>query len=227
MSCYLGVDIGGTFTDLVLLDEASGRLGTAKVPTRYKDPIGAIVEGKRLLLDEGRRTAWLGHATTLATNALLEGKLPAGALLTTKGFRDVLDIGRIQRPVDGIYDFTIDNPEPLIDRDRRLEVTERLDARGRVVTALDEAALRETLRGLRGSGVEAVAIAFLFSFLNPAHERRAAAIVGEELPGVAVSLSAEVSPEIREFERSSTTVIDALLKPILSPYLARLDRSMG
>jgi N-methylhydantoinase A len=226
MGSYLGVDIGGTFTDLVLLD-AEGRLSTAKVPTSTRDPIGAIAAGKRLLVAEGQRTDWLGHATTLATNALLEGKLPAGVLITTKGFRDVLDIGRIQRPVEGIYDFNIDNPEPLVPRERRLEATERLDAKGQVVTPLDEAALRRTLHALKDSGIEAVAIAFLFSFLNPAHERRAAAIVAEELPGVSISLSSEVSPEIREFERSSTTVIDALLKPILSPYLTRLDRSMG
>lgn len=227
MANCLGVDIGGTFTDVVLLDPESGRLATAKVPTNYNDPIGAITDGKRLLVDEGARSAWLSHATTLATNALLEAKLPHGVLLTTRGFRDVIDIGRIQRPVEGIYDFTIDNPPPLIGRAWRIEVTERLDAKGRVVTPLDEAALRAALRKLEGRGIETVAIAFLFSFLNPVHEQRAAEIVAEELPGVPVSLSSMVSPEIREFERSSTTVIDALLKPILSPYLARLDRSMG
>jgi N-methylhydantoinase A len=223
----LGVDIGGTFTDLVLYDRAADRLSIAKVPTSAADPIGAILEGKRRLVPEGARSEFLSHATTLATNALLEGKLPKAALLTTRGFRDVLDIGRIQRPVDGIYDFTIDNPEPLVPRHLRLEAAERLDAKGREVTPLDEALLRKSLRALAGSGIEAVAVAFLFSFLDPAHERRAGEITAEELPGVAVSLSSEVSPEIREFERSSTTVIDALLKPILSPYLARLDRSMG
>jgi N-methylhydantoinase A len=227
LTAYLGVDIGGTFTDVVLFDATRGAFTTAKVPTSYRDPITPIVDGKQLLLAEGERAATLNHATTLATNALIEGKLPVGVLLTTKGFRDVLDIGRIQRPVEGIYDFTIDNPPPLIDRLRRIEVVERLDSRGRVVTPLDETALRGSLDALNGTKIDSVAIVFLFSFLDPRHERRAAEIVGEMLPGVPVSLSSEVSPEIREFERSSTTVIDALLKPILSPYLARLDRAMG
>jgi N-methylhydantoinase A len=223
MSLYLGVDIGGTFTDVVLHDRASGRLVSAKVPTDYGDPIRGILAGKALLVDDATPVAALSHATTIATNALLEGKLPRGALVTTQGFRDVLDIGRIQRPAEGIYDFTIDTPLPLIPRARRLEIAERIDARGAVVAALDETALRAALADLQGADVAAVAIAFLFAFLNPVHEARAAALVAELLPGVHVSVSSSVSPEIREFERSSTTVIDALLKPIMTPYLSRLD----
>ncbi len=227
MPAHLGVDIGGTFTDVVLIDTTAGRFETAKVPTNYQDPVGAISAGKRLLVAAGEKAASLSHATTLATNALLEGKLPRGVLLTTRGFRDVLDIGRIQRPAEGIYDFTIDNPPPLIDRAHRLEVTERTDADGEIVTPLDEPALRAALRGLKGTGIASIAVAYLFAFLNSRHERRTAEIVAEELPGVPVSLSSDVSPEIREFERTSTTVIDALLKPILSPYLTRLDRGMS
>jgi N-methylhydantoinase A len=226
MALFLGVDIGGTFTDVVLHDRASGRLVSAKVPTDYGDPIRGILAGKALLVAAGQPVEALSHATTLATNALLEGKLPRGALLTTKGFRDVLDIGRIQRPAEGIYDFTIDNPQPLIERALRCEVVERIDAKGREVTSLDEAALRETLAGLKGTDIAAIAIVFLFAFVNPAHEARAAAIVAEALPGVFVSTSSAVSPEIREFERSSTTVIDALLKPLMAPYLSRLDRAI-
>ncbi|MBI3513382.1 MAG: hydantoinase/oxoprolinase family protein [Proteobacteria bacterium] len=223
MMLYLGVDIGGTFTDVVLHDRAAGRLVSAKVPTDYRDPIRGILAGKALLVDAGTAVAALSHATTLATNALLEGKLPRGALLTTRGFRDVLDIGRIQRPAEGIYDFTIDTPQPLIHRALRLEVAERVDAHGEVVTPLDEAALRAALAALKDADVAAVAIAFLFAFLNPVHETRAAEIVAEVLPGAFVSVSSTVSPEIREFERTSTTVIDALLKPIMTPYLSRLD----
>ena len=223
MPLYLGVDIGGTFTDVVLHDRATGRLLAAKVPTDHRDPIRGILAGKQLLVDAGQSVEALSHATTLATNALLEGKLPRGALLTTKGFRDVLDIGRIQRPVDGIYDFTVDNPQPLIPRALRIEVAERIDARGRIVEALDEPALRRALASLADQQVATVAIVFLFGFLNPAHEARAAELVAEMLPGTFVSLSSSVSPEIREFERSSTTVIDALLKPIMTPYLLRLD----
>jgi N-methylhydantoinase A len=226
MTLFLGVDIGGTFTDVVLHDRATGRLASAKVPTDYSDPIRGMLAGKALLVAAGQPVEALSHATTLATNALLEGKLPRGALLTTRGFRDVLDIGRIQRPAEGIYDFTIDNPQPLIPRALRCEVDERIDARGNIVTALDEPALRAELATLKDADVAAVAIAFLFAFVNPAHEARAAAIVAEALPDVFVSTSSAVSPEIREFERSSTTVIDALLKPLMAPYLSRLDRAL-
>ena len=226
MTLFLGVDIGGTFTDVVLHDRASGQLASAKVPTDHGVPIRGILAGKALLTAAGQPVEALSHATTLATNALLEGKLPRGALLTTKGFRDVLDIGRIQRPAEGIYDFTIDNPQPLIARALRCEVNERIDARGNIITALDEPGLRAALAPLKGADIAAVAIAFLFAFVNPDHEARAAAIVAEELPDAFVSISSAVSPEIREFERSSTTVIDALLKPLMAPYLSRLERAL-
>ena len=223
MTIRLGVDIGGTFTDVVRLDLETGALASAKVATDHADPIGAIGTGIELLLSAGQPVDALHHATTLATNAILENKLPKGALLTTAGFRDVLDIGRIQRPVEGIYDFNVDNPEPLIPRARRLEVPERIGADGEVVVPLDEDAVRRLARQLAAAGIEAVAVCCLFGFANPAHERRIAAIVAEELPGAHVSISADVSPEIREFERASTTVIDALLKPVLSPYVGRLE----
>lgn len=227
MSLRAGVDVGGTFTDVVLLDEVSGTLVSAKVPTDYDDPINPIVNGLALVNQAGASVSALHHATTLATNAVIEGKLPSGVLLTTRGFRDVLDIGRIQRPAEGIYDFNIDTPQPLIPRERRLEVTERIGARGEVVEALDEADLRRTLRGLKGRDVHAVAVCCLFSFVNPDHERRIGAIVAGELPGAYVSLSCNVSPEIREFERASTVVLDALLKPIQTPYLKRLAQRLG
>ena len=221
-----GVDVGGTFTDVVMLDEATGALSAAKVPTDYDDPVEPIVVGVAMLSD-GQPVAALHHATTLATNAVIEGKLPRGLLLTTRGFRDVLDIGRIQRPAEGIYDFNVDNPQPLVPRERRIEVNERVGSRGEVVEALDEADLRQKLRAFRGKDVRAVAVCGLFSFINPAHERRVGQIVAEELPNAHVSLSCDVSPEIREFERSSTVVLDALLKPIQSPYLKRLSQRLG
>ena len=225
MAQRIGVDVGGTFTDVVRLDLDTGALASAKVATDYGDAVNGILAGKALV-DGGAACEALHHATTLATNALLQNKLPRAALLTTAGFRDVLDIGRIQRPAEGIYDFNIDTPRPLIPRALRLEVSERIGADGDVVAPLDEAALRETLRALRAGTVEAIAVCGLFAFVNPAHERRIAEIVAEELPGVPVSLSSVVSPEIREFERSSTTVIDAVLKPLVSPYLAELrDRA--
>ncbi len=227
MSLRAGVDVGGTFTDVVLLDEKTGSIASAKVPTDYGDPINPIVAGLGLLAPAGSKVAALHHATTLATNAVIEGKLPKGALLTTEGFRDVLDIGRIQRPEEGIYDFTVDHPHPLVARDLRIEVRERMNARGAVVRALDEQDLRGKLRALKGGPVRSLAVCCLFSFVNPDHERRIAQICAEELPEVPVSISVDVAPEIREFERSSTVVLDALLKPILAPYLRRLDQSLA
>jgi N-methylhydantoinase A len=228
MSYRIGVDIGGTFTDVVLLDLAGGRLTAAKAPTDYGDPINGILAAWRAalaMLPEAERAQpaeGLNHATTLATNAIIEGKLPQGALLTTRGFRDVIDIGRIQRPVEAIYDMNIDNPQPLIARSLRLEVDERIGSRGEVVEPLNEATLRTTLRRLKGTGIKAVAVSGLFSFLNPRHERRIAEIVAEELADAEVSISSAISPEMREFERTSTTIIDVLLKPIMAPYLKRL-----
>jgi N-methylhydantoinase A len=227
MSLRAGVDVGGTFTDVVLLDEASGALISAKVPTDYDDPINPIVNGLALVNQAGAPVAALHHATTLATNAIIEGKLPPGILLTTRGFRDVLDIGRIQRPSEGIYDFNIDNPQPLVPRERRIEVNERIGARGEVVEKLDEEDLRRKLRSLSAKDIRAVAVCGLFSFVNPAHERRIGEIVAEELPTAHVSLSCDVSPEIREFERASTVVLDALLKPIQTPYLKRLSQRLA
>ncbi len=235
MTLRAGVDVGGTFTDLVVLDDETGELRAAKIATDYDDTIAPIVEALHLL-NAQTQVASLNHATTLSTNAIIEGKLPRGALLTTAGFRDVLDIGRIQRPVAGIYDFNVDNVPPLIARRHRLEVTERIDATGNVVTPLDEAALRSILRELKNpdnaatatrDGISAIAVCGLFSFMNPRHEERIGEIIREELPDVYVSLSSRVSPEIREFERCSTVVLDALLKPIIAPYLGRLRQRLG
>lgn len=222
----IGIDVGGTFTDIVRLNVETGALESAKVPTDYTDPVAPMLAGISMFEGGAGGIATLRHATTLATNAVIENKLPRGALLTTRGFRDVLDIGRIQRPEAGIYDFNIDNPQPLIERALRLEVTERSGSHGEIVIPLDEAELRGTLRALAEKNVSAIAISCLFSFVNSDHERRISEVVLEELPGVYVSLSSDVSPEIREFERTSTVVLDALLKPVMAPYLATLEERM-
>ena len=222
----IGIDVGGTFTDVVRLNTRTGALDSAKVPTDYADPVAPMLAGISLFEGGAAGISTLRHATTLATNAVIENKLPRGALLTTKGFRDVRDIGRIQRPEAGIYAFNIDHPQPLIPRALRLEVTERTGARGEIVVPLDEDALRDTLRGLTAENVEGIAVSCLFSFVNSDHEKRISDIVMDELPGVYVSLSSDVSPEIREFERTSTVVLDALLKPVLAPYLATLEDRM-
>lgn len=220
----VGIDVGGTFTDVVRLNTETGELDSAKVPTDYVDPVAPMLAGIGLFGAGVAGIASLRHATTLATNAVIENKLPHGILLTTKGFRDVLDIGRIQRPEAGIYDFDIDNPQPLISRADRLEVTERMDARGDVVIPVDEDSLRQMLRGLDSSEISGVSVSLLFSFVNPFHEIQVSKVVSEEWPGVYVSLSSDVSPEIREFERTSTVVLDALLKPVIAPYLETLEQ---
>jgi len=228
MAYRLGVDIGGTFTDVVLYDLETGRVLAAKAPTDYRDPISGILAGWKLALSllpkdrQGMQAEGLNHATTLATNAIIEGKLPRGALLTTRGFRDVLDIGRIQRPLEAIYDFNIDNPQPLVPRQLRLEIDERIGAHGEVVEALDEQSVRDAVKLIKAQGVTAIAVTCLFSFVNPAHERRIAEIVKQEMPEANVSISSAISPELREYERMSTTVMDVLLKPIMAPYLMRL-----
>ncbi len=230
MVLRVGVDVGGTFTDLVVFDSDGGTLAATKVPTDYRDPLAPISEGLNRLTG-GREIDFLHHATTLATNAVIEGRLPTGLLLTTMGFRDVLDIGRIQRPEAGIYDFNVDNPQPLIERALRVEVIERIGAHGEIVTELDEDDLRAKLQEVRArdgaEDISAAAVCCLFSFINPDHEKRIGEILSEEWPELHVSLSHVISPEIREFERSSTVVLDALLKPVLTPYLRRFDQGMA
>ncbi len=227
-NCIIGIDVGGTFTDVVRLNVKSGILDSVKVPTDYVDPVASMIAGLELFEDDlNVGIESIRHATTLATNAILESKMPKTALLTTSGFRDILDIGRIQRPVAGIYDFNVDTPEPLVSRALRIEVTERMGPRGEVVVPIDEEALRATLRGSPMADVESIAVSCLFSFIDPSHERRIREIVREELPDVFISISSDVSPEIREFERTSTTVLDAALKPIMSSYLETLENRMA
>jgi len=217
-----GVDVGGTFTDVIVLDERNGAIRSAKLPTDYDDPVAPILAGLDLL-DTKDRLAVLHHATTLSTNAILQRRLPSGALLTTHGFRDVLDIGRIQRPEQGIYDFNYDTPQPLIPRRLRLEVIERIGSRGEVLTPLDVSDLRRTLEALgQNQQLTSIAVSTLFSFINSDHERLMGELIDEVLPNLYYSLSSDVAPEIREYERTSTVVLDALLKPILVPYLSRL-----
>jgi len=211
----IGVDIGGTFTDIVVFDGEG--LTILKVPTR-REPEEGVRQGLRGL--DLRRASRLVHGTTVATNALLEGRWAPVALVTTEGFRDVLEIGRQDRPK--LYDLAVERPRPLVPRDLRFEVPERLDWRGEIVRPLDEEAVMHLAEELRGKDVEAIAVVFLFSYYNPAHERRAGEILGEL--GLPLSLSSEVLPEFREYERTATTVINAALQPVVGRYLGRLER---
>ncbi|MEN3011175.1 MAG: hydantoinase/oxoprolinase family protein [Candidatus Bipolaricaulaceae bacterium] len=210
-------DVGGTFTDFVW--QEGGVLRTLKLPTTSPQE-AAVREGLRRIPIPPQR---LVHGTTLATNALLEGRWARTALLVTQGFRDLLEIGRQNRP--GLYDLFCERPRPLVPRELCFPVPERLDAQGRVLRPLAEEALRPLARRLQ-SEAEAVAIVFLFSFLNPAHERRARAILREEGVSVPIVLSCEVLPEMREFERACTTVISAALLPLLERYVRGLEEGL-
>ncbi len=224
-SVHIGVDIGGTFTDLVLLDEATGAMRVGKLLTTAKDPAQGVEAGVLRLLNEvgvrAEAIRTLIHGTTLATNALIERKGAKTALLTTKGFRDVLEIGHEGRY--DMYDIFIDPPAPLVPRRLRFEVTERLLADGSVLTPLDEAEAGRVIRQLPAEGVEAVAVSLLHAHLNPLHERRLAALIQELAPHLPVSCSSEVAPEIREYERTSTTVANAYVMPLVARYLEELE----
>lgn len=205
----IGIDVGGTFTDFVLLDLESGAVRYHKVPSTPSDPSGAIRTGLTDLLgndgEQAGRVRFLGHGTTVATNIVIERKGAQTALLTTRGFRDVLEIGRQTRPE--LYDYAVRHPEPLAPRRRRFEIDERVYADGTVETKLDEDAVRSLIPELRAANVEAIAICFLHSYRRPEHEEQARRILTECLPGVFICNSADVLPEFREFERLWKSVV--------------------
>lgn len=223
-----GFDIGGTFTDFVLIDTATGAVRTYKTLTTPRDPSRAVVEGWRALTgapDVGPAAVELAvHGTTLITNALIEREGAVTGLVTTKGFRDVLEMRKEMRY--DIYDLLITLPDPLVPRPLRLEVDERMSASGEVLTPLDVQELEPLAETLRAAEVEAVAVCFLHSYRSAAHERLAGAWLRERLPGVAVSLSSDVAPEIREYERTSTTVANAYVQPIAENYLRTLGEQL-
>jgi N-methylhydantoinase A len=220
----IGVDIGGTFTDIVLWDGAGDNLILDKILTTPDDPSRAVLEGIGRVLE----TAGIGakdlasviHGTTLVANALIERKGVKTGLITTAGFRDVLEIGREWRY--DLFDLDIAMPTPLVPRHLRFEVGERLGADGGVLTPLDEDAVKAAIAGLREAGVQSLAVCLLHAYLNPAHERAVAEIVRQEFPEMALSLSSNVSSELGEYERSSTTVANAYVHPIFRDYVQRL-----
>ena len=212
----VGVDVGGTFTDLVTVGD--GRVRVDKVPSTPDAPETGVLDGLAGLSVDADRIGFLGHGTTVATNAVLEGTWADTALVTTAGFRDAVEIGRQTRP--DIYDFRATNPEPVVPRDRRHEIPERVDERGSVLEPLDESAVRTLARDLAAAEADAVAVALLFAFENPDHERRVRELLREEGVTAAVSLSSEVLPEIREYERSVATALNAGLVPVVDDYVA-------
>src|SRR3954453_436062 len=225
----VGVDSGGTFTDVCLFDEQDGRVEVWKVPSTPDDPsrgiAGGVEEGLRrvapgALGPAAAAVSYFGHGTTVATNALIQHKGVRTGLLTTEGFRDLLEIGRQKRP--DLYDLFVDKPPTLVPRNLRFEAPERIRHTGEVETALDADAVRAAGRKLREEGVQSIAICFLYSFVRPAHEQEAKQILQEECPDAFICASHEVAPEFREFERLSTAVVNAYLGPVMRGYIARL-----
>ena len=223
----IAVDIGGTFTDLQILDVASGAIRDFKSPSTPHDPSEGLITALRGAAERYGFAlgdiAMLLHGSTIATNAVLERKLPKGALITTAGFTDILEIGRHMR--HNVYALKAEARALLVPRHLRFGVRERIRANGDVETPLDKGAVREIGERLADADVRAVAVMFLHGYRNPAHELAAAEILAE-IPGLAVSTSHEASPEIREFERASTTVLNALLKPVISGYLERVSERL-
>ena len=221
----VGCDIGGTFTDLVLFDQATGEMVVKKVVTTPGDPSEAVMNGTRTLTESvpgyPQHTRQFVHATTLATNAVIEKKGAKMALLATKGFRDLLELRRHVRVKN--TEMWNDPPEPLVPRYLRLPVTERTYSDGRILVPLAVEELEEIARLLRDEGIESVAIAFLHSYVNSENEERVAEILGRLVPDIAVSLSSRVLPEYKEYERTATTVINAYVKPLVQRYLQRLQ----
>jgi N-methylhydantoinase A len=224
MAWRIGVDSGGTFTDVCLFDDATGRVLVWKVASTPDDPSRGIAAGVAEALEQAGATAgqvgYFGHGTTVATNALIQHRVARTGLITTDGFRDLLEIGRQKRP--DLYDTQADKPPVLVSRGLRLEVPERLRHDGSVETPLDVNALRAAARTLRDAGVEAVAVCFLYGFVSNAHEAIAARILAEEFPAAFACVSHAVAPEFREFERLSTTVVNACLGPVMQAYIRRL-----
>jgi N-methylhydantoinase A/oxoprolinase/acetone carboxylase beta subunit len=221
-------DIGGTFTDFVLHDSTTDDTRSLKVPTTSADPSKAVISGLQQLLQSadvgGEKLDLILHAATVATNAVLERKGAPTGLITTEGFRDVLIIGRQKRYET--YDLYIDKAKPLVQRRHIAEVFERVGPDGAVVTPLDEASIDRAIDAMVAAGRETIAVSLLHSYACPAHEQRIRARIAARAPAIAVSLSSEVSSKLREYERTSTTVTNAYVKPLVDRYLYNLEGAL-
>jgi N-methylhydantoinase A len=224
MAWRIGIDSGGTFTDVCLFEDATGMVAVWKVPSTPDDPSRAIARGTQEGVERVGASpadiAYFGHGTTVGTNALIQHRGVKTGLITTEGFRDLIEIGRQKRP--DLYDLQADKAPPLVTRDLRFGVAERVRHDGTVETPLDEDAVRQAARALKAEGVKAVAIGFLYGFVRPEHEEAAKRIVTEEFPEAFICASHEVAPEFREYERISTAVVNAYLGPVMQGYIRRL-----
>lgn len=222
----IGIDIGGTFTDVILINEETGRIDRAKVPTTPEDLSQGVINGLTRIITKTKIDPQdiyiLVHGTTVVTNAVIGRKGVKTGLITTKGFRDVLELGRTSRVE--VYNLFIDRLTPLVPRHLRLEVSERVNYKGEILQPLDEREARAVVQKLKRAGVESIAVCFLHSYVNPTHERKVGEIIGEEQ--IDVSLSSEVNPEFREYERTSTVVVNAYTRPLACRYLTNLEESL-
>jgi N-methylhydantoinase A len=230
MSYRLGVDVGGTFTDLLVIDEASGRTWRDKVPSTPHDPSEAVISGARAVCGQAEvgpeALSLFLHGTTVATNSVLEQKIARVGLIVTEGYRHILQIARSLVP-GGLAAWIVwPKPEPMAPLEATIEASERIGADGAIVRPLDETALRKSLARLKEEKVEAVTVCLINSYLNDAHERRIAEIVAEEMPDVPVSLSADILPEMQEYERALTTVANSAVKPTVSRYVGNLEKEL-
>ena len=221
-----GIDVGGTFTDLTAVDEATGRVVVTKVPSQPHHQAAAVLAGLVALGIAARGVRRLVHGTTVGTNAVLERRGARVAVLTTEGFRDLIEIGRTKRNIPALFVPTFVRPKPVVERKHRFEVRERLAADGSVLVPLDPAGVERALDAALAAGAEALAVCLLHAYLNPAHERTIADTAKGRCPGVPVSCSADVVAEYREFERFSTTVLNAYLQPLMDGYLAGLEERL-
>ena len=229
MSWFIGVDVGGTFTDFYALNEASGEEYLHKTPSTPANPANAIFAGLQALCTANDipydAVSRLAHGTTVGTNALIQRKGGSVGVVTTAGFRDLLEIGRQIRP--RLFDLKVDNPPPLAPRKHRFEVIERIGSKGEILTPIDPDSMAAMIEAVRESGIEACAVCLLFSFLNGEHERAIGAALGKALPNLQISLSSAVQPEFREYERFSTTLLNTYLQPILATYMGDLERELA
>jgi len=225
----IGIDVGGTFTDIVVFDEKKRDFLSLKVPSTPNNPELGALEGMKKIFNmagrEGKDVNFFSHGTTVVTNAILEGRLAKTALITTEGFRDVLEIGRQRRPQQ--YNFFAEKPKPIVPRSLRYTVRERMGSRGEVIIPLNKIDLEEIILNLKKEKVESVAICFLFSFLNPSHEKEVSEIIRERLPDLYVFNSWEVLPEYREYERTLMVCLNAAVAPMLTNYLSSLAENVS
>jgi N-methylhydantoinase A len=222
----LGIDVGGTFTDVTAIDPASGHIVVTKVPSQPSNEAAAVLAGLATLGIDTRDVRRLVHGTTVGTNAILERRGARVALLTTAGFRDLIEIGRTKRNIPVLFVPTFVRPRPVVPRALRFEVPERTLHDGSVLEPLEARALGGVLDAMAAAAPEAVAVCFLHAYANPEHERRAGEALRARVPGTPVSLSSDVVPEYREFERFSTTVLNAYLQPLMDRYLAGLEKRL-